>query len=1618
MFPFIIGNRRSKDDEDADDGNDAIDDAANDDGSSEDANANNAPPMFWNLKARLARSFLDFLDEHGNYRSSLEEAAARAAAAEANSLWARDNENGRERRRRSTDGGGWDDEYHEDGRIIAPPAAPVETTTATPKLPEDPYEQIMYYYSALKLRLASDAKHRAYRARAYVVNVVHDELHHHTHVPVVCAVMLLVGIALHFVKLRRRAMRPDVRAHSVLGKKFFVEHYVQDDNDGGGGGDDTKKKEETGDDDDENATTVTTTIMTTKVQQSSSSMKHRIRIIIQKYINIILLRYTNDKYRTLLSMRDKSTKAEMAALSSMKHRDRTRYQRLIRLERTWEIYVMSVLCIMAVSSCVICLSSSLYYSLLLPLGREGSSSSSTTIDGGIRNFNDIYAIQTTDAIRNLNGHLYNSLHGHDHVDTTSTVYDEYDACLESNVEEVSNVHGLVDFSMMCDFNNSSSFVLSNNTTLVVTPPPPPDDVDNDDYYDVVTSPFRTTINDFLITKLHIPPTLSTYLTTLRLRTLSYLSSIFVFLLLLASHYIANKITLLTMYYDPMKHFVLRAADTSVKADGTVEAKRGETEAQRKKRERMMQAERLKAQMAQLAMEAKMAAQARIARLEGAAAAAAAVESENTDKPNAATGEDEKLDVESEEMLQTYSRQFGMIKAGVPEGAILNSLITLGIDDEDERIEIVNKLREIKVAKAQAAQRAEEALSKKVEDEQKKVAKQLEDDKKREIQMEEKTELLAKERLQAMKSKKGSFDRTDSNNSGAAELKKRLEARKVASSSETVLPPSSAAVESSSVVSKTSSKSTITSTTTDPSVARANMLGQIGTACLKKKTTATTTTPKVQPLGTMAEKLINVASTTSLEAVGLKSPINNETPRKSNMSGSSYNATFLPPAVPPSVEISEEGGEKKKTTNTISLPPAMPSLNPIHHPPPNTRRSDYSSSYDGTSEEGSEDSPPPILVRVSSSPDDLTVHSITSKIAGVILPPMFQSLDFNSPSMWDQKRPSSKDIQAAITAVETAPEEEEVREVVDLSRSWKHTPAFEMAMRTSNASWDRRATSMDIMAKIRAVEMLEAKEEEEEEEEEVHQAVATNNEETSTPRIGTRASSGVRRRQLHQEVKSAQDVLEIIDERQGGGDIITSPTSFDIKRKASKGGGGSEDDEISELSEPTFNEHNPFNKGRGIPLALNVLQSTDDFVDMSPIVSSVGLSPSGVIRKKLLVADNLTTLPAFPPDTNVDSGKTDAVCISMTEEMAHDTVIEETEEQKQRREKAEARVKKMDAITARRSAGIIDEDESSFSGISKRHRLRRKKRMQLPQCQEEVSIKSDDRSVHPSDDRSTVTPVKIDTEEEKQRKLRADARAKKLEEMSSMRNSGYVNDDESAITGISKRHRIRRKKSALAAITPEERERAEWKNGVYTSVMNAEQVQWQTSIYTHVLHAETTRTKNIAAKLELEEKTLAEHRRLENKKRLDKMARKFASRAEQFHKIRQEGREDDDISVVSGTSRLKRRRNRKSIVPQNQEAPLAEETHGSSTTAQQLENLEVRLQQIKESSNDAPCVVDEPCVVDAEVPSEPIALTLEDRMDESDKQVQEAMEQEIDDTDVTVKKKRNRKKKKKITKTNE
>jgi len=162
--------------------------------------------------------------------------------------------------------------------------------------------------------------------------------------------------------------------------------------------------------------------------------------------------------------------------------------------------------------------------------------------------------------------------------------ENYAACL-SDAEE----NGIEDPTSVCDV-NAFFEAAALNATLA-----------NEE---VPSSPLRSNINHLLTTHLHVPSSLADYLTTLQSQTIAYLSSLVTFLLFLLSHYIAHKIHLATINNDPMKHFVLSATDKTVKADGTVEAKKGETEAQRKRRERMIQAERLKAKMAQLAQEAK------------------------------------------------------------------------------------------------------------------------------------------------------------------------------------------------------------------------------------------------------------------------------------------------------------------------------------------------------------------------------------------------------------------------------------------------------------------------------------------------------------------------------------------------------------------------------------------------------------------------------------------------------------------------------------------------------------------------------------------------------------------------------------------------------------------------------------------------------------------------------------------------------------------------------------------------------------------------------------------------------------------------------------------------------
>eukprot|EP01083_Nonionella_stella_P125993 381153_1 len=145
------------------------------------------------------------------------------------------------------------------------------------------------------------------------------------------------------------------------------------------------------------------------------------------------------------------------------------------------------------------------------------------------------------------------------------------------------------------------------------------------------------------------------------------------------------------------------------------------------------------------------------------------------------------------------------------------------------------------------------------------------------------------------------------------------------------------------------------------------------------------------------------------------------------------------------------------------------------------------------------------------------------------------------------------------------------------------------------------------------------------------------------------------------------------------------------------------------------------------------------------------------------------------------------------------------------------------MAARREAGLRDDDDdqSAVSGINKRrNRLRLKKKKEA-----EKLAQLEEHDVDAKSQKSEITPVpKVETEEEKKRRVRAEKRAKKLEAMAERRNAGLRelgdNDDGTMVTGITKRHRIRRKKALIAAITPDEKLRADYKLSVYASIMNA------------------------------------------------------------------------------------------------------------------------------------------------------------------------------------------------------
>jgi len=167
--------------------------------------------------------------------------------------------------------------------------------------------------------------------------------------------------------------------------------------------------------------------------------------------------------------------------------------------------------------------------------------------------------------------------------------------------------------------------------------------------------------------------------------------------------------------------------------------------------------------------------------------------------------------------------------------------------------------------------------------------------------------------------------------------------------------------------------------------------------------------------------------------------------------------FVPTHISPSrasvdKRNSAENGESAPTNNikVVEKKYDANKFNPI------SLRTEKSEETKVTSQASSQSSsPPPVLLRVTESPDD-----------DVFSP---RALD-NNPSAWS-RRSTTRDIKAMIEAVEAAPDDEV--EDLFLGPTSHRTPAFEAAMRASEASWDRRPSSRDIIAKIREAEQQEA-----------------------------------------------------------------------------------------------------------------------------------------------------------------------------------------------------------------------------------------------------------------------------------------------------------------------------------------------------------------------------------------------------------------------------------------------------------------------------------------------------------------------------------------------------------------
>lgn len=600
----------------------------------------------------------------------------------------------------------------------------------------------------------------------------------------------------------------------------------------------------------------------------------------------------------------------------------------------------------------------------------------------------------------------------------------------------------------------------------------------------------------------------------------------------------------------------------------------------------------------------------------------------------------------------HSRQFMMLKAGVPDGAILNSFLPEGIEEEEGK-EILEKLKAIKAKRAEDARKAEEEeeLKRKKAEEEEKANERIAAERLRLMKQGSVGSNIAKKSApQAMhrtlsqpallrKNTNGSAApsvNTDSNKFSRASLRKSLPAVTNGGVSITSNEDASSPTTSS-IATASTTMTAISSKKEDPSIAKGKMLGDIGKVNIGslRKTKKT--------IANVGIKVISSEQFDSQKAIVDSSPLGTQkvwdkdstswvakTPQKSNVT----------PSVKANV-ITSKGNvveEEKKGDDADNV---------MLSPRPVTKQVSELTAADGIDLDESPN--PPLLTRVSSPSTDLFSETNPAE-------------SFETPTGWGC-RLTAADIQAQIEAVENGDDEETDEEEsieheaqdLNLGPNAFYSPGFEQALRNSNASWDRRPSSRDIMARIKEAEQFEARELEEDEK--------------RAAMIRSRSANRLR-----------GEELAIISEDHN----IQPAKSLEIRRKART---ADDDSEVSELSMTTY-EENPLDlsRGRSIPKALFLRQDSGNAkVPFSPALTSspgVGFLNSKAAQNEkaqemLRLADkgelNLPPLPVIHSSENVKGLEESSTTLKSDSALSNNfetaDPVEETEEEKLRRQRA-------------------------------------------------------------------------------------------------------------------------------------------------------------------------------------------------------------------------------------------------------------------------------------------------------------------------------------------------------------